>query len=73
MIHHRLGRHHFGIREGFHQRLKAEVEIRIAGGNHNLAEGFTAATHFLDQLLAIFDAELRIEQHGLFRPGNQRG
>lgn len=73
MVNHMLRGHHFGIREGFDQRLQAKIEIRIAGGDHNLIQGFTAAADFFYQRFAILHAELRVKQHRLFRTGNQRG
>ncbi len=46
MVHHLLRGDNFGIREGFHQRLQAEIEIRIAGGDHDFVQRFTAVANF---------------------------
>ena len=68
MVHHLLRGDNFGIREGFHQRLQAEIEIRIAGGDHDFVQRFTAVANFFYQRFAILHAELRVKQHCLFRP-----
>ena len=73
MVNHLLRGHHFGIREGFYQRLQTKIEIRIAGSDHNLVQRFTAAANFLHQRFAIFHAELSVKQNGFFRARDQRG
>ena len=68
-----LGRgDNFCVRESLHQRLEAEIEIRIAGGNDNAAQFLTAFADHIDQLFAIFHAKLRIKQHRFMRTGSQR-
>ena len=73
MVHHLLRGDNFGIREGFHQRLQAEIEIRIAGSDHDFVQRFTAVANFFYQRFAIFHAELGVKQYRLFRARYQRG
>ncbi|VGP07127.1 hypothetical protein SB00610_00872 [Klebsiella quasipneumoniae subsp. similipneumoniae] len=64
---------HFRLREGFHQRLKAKIEVRIAGGDHNPRQRFAVFLDHVYQLFAVFDAELGVKQHRFMRAGNEGG
>ena len=73
VFNHFRGRHHVDIRESLHQRLEAEIEVRIAGGNHDAGQFFTAFLNHFNQLLPIFDAELSVKQHRFMRAGGEGG
>ena len=64
---------HFRLREGFHQRFKTKIEIRIARGDHNPRERLAVFLDHVYQLFAVFDAELRVKQHCFVRAGNESG
>ena len=57
------------VRKGFHNRLQAEIEIRIAGGNHDGFQRLATGFNHLHQLFTIFSAELRIKQYRFRRTG----
>ncbi len=59
--------------EGFYQRLKTKIEIRIARGVITIRD--SGLPFFLDHLHQLFphlfDAELRVEKYRFMRTGNE--